>query len=52
MKSASHDGETEEQLMADTFNERRKWITSGKEITIKKVFEAFPLLLRNPIAVS
>ena len=52
MKGASHYGETEEKLMADTFNERRKWITSVKEIMIEKVLEAFPLLVHNPIAVS
>ena len=52
MKSASSYGETEETLMADTLNERRRWIAWGKEVTIKKMFEKFPLLLRNPIKVS
>ena len=52
MKNASSFGETEDTLMADTFNERRWWIASGKEVTVKKMFEEFPLLLRKPIKVS
>ena len=52
MTNASSYGETEEILMADTFKERRRWIASGKEVTVKKIFEEFPLLLRNPIEVS
>ena len=52
MKSASNHREIKEKLMADTFNERRRWITSGKGIAVEKIIEEFPLLLRNTIEVS
>ena len=37
--------------MADTFNERRRRITSGKGIAVEKIIEEFPLLLRKTIKV-
>ena len=52
MKSTSSYGQTEETLMADTYNERRRWIASRKEVTVKIMFEEFPLPLRKPIGVS
>ena len=35
MKSASNYREIKEILMADTFNERSRWITSGKGIAVE-----------------
>ena len=52
MKSARNYGEIEEKLMSDTFNDRRRWMTSAKGITVGKIFEEFPLFLLNPIEVG
>ena len=40
MKSASNYREIKEKLMADTFNERRRWITSGKGIAVEKIIDS------------